>query len=49
MNKNLINYYKIYKNINNLLINKYLTYSKFEEKIYELYNDYLVNKKIYFI
>ncbi len=47
MNKNLINYYKIYKNINNLLINKYLTYSKFEEKIYELYNDYLVNKKKY--
>lgn len=47
MNKNLINYYKIYKNINNLLINKNLTYSNFEEKINELYYDYLVNKKKY--
>ncbi len=48
MNNNFINYYKIYKNINNLLINKNLTYSEFEEKINELYNDYLVNKKIYY-
>ena len=47
MPTNLLNYYKINKNINNLIKNENFKYLNFEEKINELYNDYLINKKNY--